>query len=258
MPRTTMVATVLTCLTLTAACGASDPDTQATGPAAATSSVPAATTAVTPTTPASELEGLSAAQVWKKLETDVAKAKSVHVVMSAVDGKKPIKFDLKLSTSGKAQGTMALEGGTITMRRIGKVLYYKADRAFYTKNADAETAKLMAGRWIQTSKGADKDMDEMFSLTYLGPMLKESLKMTASEKKSLKRVPGKEIEGQETVGLRTNSKELDTLYASATGPTLPLYVTAAKSKTEYVKFQDWNQDFSVTKPADAMNLDKAK
>ena len=249
MPRTMMAATLLACLTFTAGCGGSSPDASSTPPAAAPT-----TTEAAPTTPASELEGLSAAEVWEKLESDVGKAKSVHLSANVVDGKDRIKFNMKLASSGNATGTMTNNGDTVNLRRIGKTLYFKGDRGFWTNNVDPASAKTMAGKWIKTTKGKVAGMEGIFVFTDLDSMLKESLKTTPAEKKALKIIPGIPVDGQETIGLSTKSADLDQLYAAATGPTLPLKITAAKDKKQFMKFQDWDKDFTVEKPAGAIDI----
>jgi hypothetical protein len=254
MSRLTMVAGLLACLGLTAGCSSSDPGEAVTAPV--TTEVAGSATAE-PSEPASALAGMSAAQVWAKTKADVADVKSVHIAAKMVDGKDRISLNLKLSDKGKALGVMTINGDELTIRRLGDVLYFKAQRGFWVKNAgaDATSAKEMAARWFRSTKGASKDTADFFQFTDMKVLLKETMKMTAAERKSLKRVKGITIAGQKTVGLSIKSQELDRLYVTDADPALPMNMMMVKDKQQYMKFRGWNEDFQVKAPTGSVNMD---
>ena len=253
--RATTAATLLACLTLTAGCSKSGPEVIATGPAqtsaAATSAAPEPSA-----TEATAVDGLSAVEVWKKTKTDADAAKSVHVAARLLDGKELIAINLKLSEAGKAFGTLAFNGDKITVRRLGKTLYFKADRGFWTTNADAATAKALANKWIMVKKGFSKDMEQFFQLTDMDYVVSDMMSLSAAEQQTLKLVPGIDIGRQKTIGLAetdAGQAQLQTLYLSADDPALPLNLTFADSD-QFMKFRSWGQDFTVLAPRGAIDL----
>jgi hypothetical protein len=261
MFRATKAVIVLACLTLTAGCSGSDPvvasnlpETGATTSAAAPAT-PAATEATNP------LDGLSAKEVWQKTKADAAEAKSVHIAARLVDGKDKIALNLKLDSSGKAFGAMILNGDKMTIRRLGQTLYFKADRGFWTTNGDAATAKALANKWIMVKKSTAPDLKDLFDLTDLDSLLDDSLSLTRAEQKRLKLIDGIDIGTQKTVGLSdkrpSGEGEFQTLYVSATEPTLPVNFAVNEDKSQYMKFRGWGENFTVVAPKGAIDLSAA-
>ncbi len=262
MPRATMAATALICVMLTAGCSGSDPITTsppAGSPATAAGDTAAGTPGATaePETKAAPLAGLSALQVWRKTKSDAKKAKSVHVSASFTEGKDRVKINLKLNDAGRSFGSVTTNGNKMTVRRVGEVLYYKADKKFWTQNADAQTAAKLANKWLKT-ENQSKDMAQFFQLLDMKAFISESLKLSAAERKSLKRTPGIPVDGRETVALKPkNSTEPAVLQVAADGPTLPLRFTLDRDKSQYFTFTGWNEPFTVVAPKGAIDMDKA-
>jgi hypothetical protein len=258
MSRAAMAATLLACLTFTAGCSGSKPEivatNQPTAGAASTSAEPG------PTENPSPLDGLSAVEVWQKTKTDTAEAATVHVAARFAEGKERIAINLKMAESGKAFGVLVFNGNKITVRRLGRTLYFKADRGFWTTNADAATARVLSDKWIMVRKGFSKEMEQFFELTDMNFILDDALSLTAAEQRSLKLVPGIDIGTQSTVGLAdetsTQDGELRTLYVSDTDPALPLNFTGSDS-SQYMKFRGWGENFTVVAPKGAIDLAKA-
>jgi hypothetical protein len=248
-----MAVTVFVCLTLTAGCSGSDPITSspaaATGAAAAPDKAADAAddAAAEPAAVTSALEGMSAVQVWRKTKADVKNAESVHITGSFIDGKERMKINLKLNSANQSFGFISIDGQKMTVRRLDKTLYLKASKKFWTKNADAQTGAFLANKWLKT-KDQSGDMADFFDLMSMDALLTESLKMTAAQRKQLKRTDGEPVAGQETVELKTKSNEYDVLSIAAADPALPLGFTMAKDKSQFLKFQDWSKPFTVTAP----------
>ena len=252
MPRATMVAPLLACLLFTAGCSGSDavtskgstPDASATGSASETKS---------------PLAGLSAEKVWKQAKANVAQATSVHVIGRMKDGKDKIALNLKLTESGKAFGSIVVNGEKMTIRRLGKTLYFKADRQFWTTSADAATADALANKWIMVKKGSSSDIKEFFQLTDLDFILGETMTLTAASAKKLKLAPGIDIGEVSTVGLidkgaKASKGEFETLYISDTDTALPMNFSMPTDDTQYMRFREWNETFKVAAPKGAIDL----
>ena len=247
MPRTTMAATLLACLILTAGCGGSAPDVNA-DDAAATSSTPSIAT-----TPATTAGSVPASELWKKIESNAARAKSVRLIMSGEDDGERVTCDMRLSSSGKASGTLTFQVGKVTLRRIGKTVYFKGDRRFWADIGNSES-KAMSKDWFRTTENVP-DTAILFHFTDMDYLLKRMLNMNVLEKNDFTRVPGITIEGQKTVGLTTKWADTDLVYATQTEPSLPVNITVAKDKSRYMKFREWNHSFTVVRPAPAYDVE---
>jgi hypothetical protein len=255
MARATMAIALLVAVTLVGGCSGADPLTasgQPTDGAAVTSAAPDPVETSTP------LDGLSAQEVWKKATGDAAEAESVHVIAKLLDGSERVAINLKLDSTGHATGTVGLNGDKIAVRRLGKILYFKADRTFWITNADLATANVLANKWIMVKKGFSKDMEQFFELTDLDFIVRDALTLTADEKKALTLKPGIDIAGQPTVGLTdegsTKNTQKQTLYISATDPALPMTFTLGNGKSQSMKFRGWNKGFTVVAPYGAIDL----
>jgi hypothetical protein len=248
MSRATMAATLLLCLTLTAGCSGSDPST-------APSTQPGATeTAAIEATPVSALEGLSAVQVWRKTKKDAKQAGSVHLTGSFIEDNDRVQLDLKLNNTNHGIGTISVNGEKIFIRRLGKVLYFKANRKFWD-SVDPAAANLFGNRWLKT-KNQSGDMAEFFQLVDMDSFISDSLKLSAADRKKLKRSAGTPVAGQETVALKSSAKAFGVLYVAATGPTLPLDLVLPADKRQFMKFRNWNEPVSVTAPKNPIDMDK--
>jgi len=258
MSRATMAVTLLACLAFTVGCSNSDPEAVATTPGTGSTIVGSG-----PAETATPLDGLSALEVWKRTRTAAAGSTSVHVAARLIDGRQRIALNLKTTDSGKAVGTLILNGNQISVRRLGGTLYFKADRGFWTANADAATAAILANKWIMVKKGFSADMEQFFQLTDMNFLLHDALSLTASEQKGLQRVAGIDVGRQPTVGLADptpggtgTGDDVQTLYVSNADPALPMTFTLDADSTQYMKFRGWNQDFTVVAPAGAIDLAK--
>ena len=254
MSRATMAVALVACLTL-AGCS-SDPDVVATNLPSAGAVTTTADPA--PTEEASPLDGLSAVEVWEKTKADAADAESFHVAARLVDEGQKVAINLKVAKSGKAFGALVFNGNKITIRRLGRTLYYKGDRGFWTANADAATATALADKWIVVNQSAAAEMAEFFELTDMDFILDDALSLTAAEQKALKLAPGIDIGTQKTVGLTeaagSEKGEFQTLYVADADPALPLNFAMATDNGQYMKFRGWGKDFNVVAPKGAIDL----
>ncbi|HST85134.1 MAG TPA: hypothetical protein VLL08_25570 [Kineosporiaceae bacterium] len=249
MSRATMAATLFLCLTLTAGCSDSELVT-------APSSAPSATesAAIESTSEVSALEGLSALQIWRKTKKDAKQAKSVHLTGSFIEDNDRIQIDLKLNDTNRGIGTISLNGEKIFVRRLGKVLYFKANRKFWD-SVDPAATNLFGNRWLKT-KNQSGDMAEFFQLVDMDSFISDSLKLSAADRKKLKRGAGTPVAGQETVALKSAAKAFGVLYVAANGPTLPLDLVLPADKRQFMKFRGWNDPVTVTAPKSPIDMDK--
>jgi hypothetical protein len=139
-------------------------------------------------------------------------------------------------------------------------LYLKADKGFWTTNADAATAKALADKWIMAKKGFSADLEQFFQLTDIDFILDDALKLTAAEQKALKLAPGIDIGTAKTVVLSDESTsdpaQAQLLYVAAADPALPLNFDLGSDDSQFMRFRGWNQKFTVLPPKGAIDLAK--
>ncbi len=90
----------------------------------------------------------SASQIFKTAVADSAAARSFSVHGDIRQPKMNLSLDLSLSASGASEGSLSINGGDVQIREIAGTGYFKGDKTFWTKNADAATAQLFAGKWV--------------------------------------------------------------------------------------------------------------
>ncbi|HST85135.1 MAG TPA: hypothetical protein VLL08_25575 [Kineosporiaceae bacterium] len=255
MPRVTMAATLLVCLTLTAGCSGSSP-----GDATSAAALLGAT-GVEPAASSSPLTGLSALEVWEKTKADADTAKSVHVTAKFLDGKKKIALNLKMTDNAKVFGFLVLNGNRVKVRRLGRTLYFKADYGFWASNADAATGQTLADKWIMVKQGYSADLDQLFRLTDMDSIVADTMSLSVSEQGKLKLAPGIKLGKRSTVGLVDDStestQEVQTLYVWASDPALPLKFAMSADDSQFMRFQGWNKTFAAITPPKAIDLAKA-
>ncbi len=96
-----------------------------------------------------------ATEVFPKTSAAIEKATSATLVGDLTSGSQ--KADLELSGTldgSNSRAKVTFDGATIELLTVDNVAYMKPDKAFLTKNAGAEAAKMLdtvaAGKWIST------------------------------------------------------------------------------------------------------------
>jgi hypothetical protein len=253
MPRATMAATLLACLTLTAGCSGSDPvsagnpDPKASSPG----SEPAAAK--------NPLADLSAQEIWAESQKDATTAKSVHVSMRLQEGDDLLVLNVKTSAK-KAFGTIRTGKSTAGVRRIGKVLYFKGNISFWKSGGDNAAAAKFAGNWIKTTKGEVKTMDSFFELTDMAYLLKEFTALEESDVENLEIIPGKSIGGQNTVAISDapvgkETADSGAIFVAAAEQAFPMNIEIGADGKQFMKFRSWNKPVNVTAPKGAVDYD---
>lgn len=255
MRYTATAATLIAGLVLVTGCSGSN-----SGPAKSTPrglNAEIVSTEPDPARSAAPLAGMSALQIWEKTKADADETRSVHVAARFLDGE---QINLKMTDAGKVFGVLKIRGDRVLVRRLGRTLYVNAGRRFWTRNTDADTATKLAAKWITVKKGSSSDLQQFFQLTDMDFIVSDIMSLSAAEQQTLKLVPGIDIGRHKTVGLAESDPteaERQTLYLSATDPALPLNLTFSDSD-QFMKFRQWNQDFTVVAPRGAIDLTSAR
>jgi hypothetical protein len=97
---------------------------------------------------ASAHSSLGAAQLFRSALKSSSAASSFAVKGTVDQPKDDLALNLQVSASGTAQGTLTINGGTVRIIEIGNTAYFNADTTFWTQNASATAAQLLAGKWV--------------------------------------------------------------------------------------------------------------
>ena len=152
-------------------------------------------------------------------------------------------FDEFLSGPCQDLSTVAFEGATVHLIRLGNALYFHADRAYY-KNVGAANARL-PGRWRATTVAeAARAKIPGGSLLCMGDFLKLWSMMPASGLSAATKHGIRRVQGEPALVLLDSRN--DAMYVAANGPA---YVLAlARQGGSYVNFSGFNQPVSINVP----------
>lgn len=191
------------------------------------------------------IEGLSAEEILTRTG-DAATAKgSVYVSGKGTTDGESIEIDLRVSKTAGATGSITLAGGKMELVSEGTKVYVRADKAFWTAQADAATASLVGNRWVSMGMdgagfGEFADFDAL-----IGSILEPEGKVTKGGTST--------INGQKAISLETSEGKL---WVATTGDPLPLKIDNVEGGS--INFKDWGKSFSVKVPAagDVVDLSK--
>ena len=242
---------------LAAGCSSDRPESSS--PPAVRPSTPAPTASPSPT---AEFDGDGAAEIWDQAERKARRAKSFHVVMTGFYEKQPVEMDMSYA-AGRATGTVTLNKHAVKLRRIGKDLWFQAERAFWLdQGAGAGVTDMLAGRWVR-GRQSTAGLDSLFELTDLTAVRKEFILTAGQDVLYTGRVAGRKVGGRPTVGLAGRARDVDggefrvAVYVAADGSALPMQVVALSGKkynTENRVFSRWNKKVTVTRPGNAVRI----
>jgi hypothetical protein len=123
-----------------------------TAASAAVASPKPTTTTTTTSQNTTTTKPLSKADQWlsEALQTEIGIG-SVHIDGTIEQGTKTISLHLVADGNGQGGGTFVQQGNTIHILRVGTLLYFKAPRRFWAKNATARQAAAYGGKWLELS-----------------------------------------------------------------------------------------------------------
>ena len=197
------------------------------------------------------IEKMSANDALTKVKAAVADVTSVHVVGQFSQSGQTMTVDVSIGDK-KATGTIHVGGGTMDLRLVNGVTYFRGDsKVFASFGANSAQASLAAGRWIKdagTSPGGPAssfasflDRQKMFD-ELLTPQGSVSTGGTAT------------INGHKALILIDNSADGGKLYVATTGAALPLRIQHTGTNAGRIDFTDYNATVTVQAPSGALDL----
>jgi hypothetical protein len=195
------------------------------------------------------IEKLSADKALAKVKAAAADVQSVHVKGAINQSGQSLTLELFVS-SDAAQGRIGLGGGTMDLRLVNGVTYFRGDsKVFAAFGANTTQASLAANRWI-------KDTGSNGPATAFAAFLdtKKLFDQLLTPQGSITTGGSASVNGQKALILVDNSASGGKLYVAETGEALPLRIERTGSSGGRVDFSDYNADVHVDVPAGAVDL----
>ncbi|MFH8978058.1 hypothetical protein [Streptomyces sp. NPDC017890] len=194
---------------------------------------------------------LPADKIHAKTRTAAESARAVRLHGSVAAGGDTYTLDMRLKPDG-GTGSVAADGTTFGLLRVGEQLFLKADAGFWSGGGDTGAAEKLADKYVKVPQSdpvykkfsgfADKDV-------LLGDLL--SLHGTVE-------TDGRhEQAGVRTIRITGDEGSGGSLDVSLEGTPYPLRLVRAGSAGT-LSFSDWNKDFALTEPAKDDTLDYGK
>lgn len=192
----------------------------------------------------------SPAAILAQAKAAAAGAASVHVAGAIVAQGKPIALDMQLLSGKGGKGRITLEGLSIDVVQIGRFVYLKGSKAFYSHVAGPAAAQLLQGKWLKAST-AGSNFASLASLTNIGTLIDTTL----ASHGTLASAGTTTVEGHKVVGV-TDTGKGGTLYVAATGAAYPIEIVKSGASGGKITFEGWNQPVTLTAPAGAVNINQ--
>jgi hypothetical protein len=193
----------------------------------------------------------SADQIFNTAITSAKAAKSVHVSGAIKSGGQSVGLDLSIVQGKGASGTISEGSASFKLIATGGNYYIQPSRSFLLKFAHTSAAaNLFKGRWLKASS-TDSSFATFGQLTsikgLIGSLPKGNGTLTKGSTSTLA--------GQPVIAV--NSSKGGTLYVATTGTPYPLQVSKDNGgQSGKVTFSDYNKAFTITAPANSINLDQ--
>lgn len=195
------------------------------------------------------IDKLSASAALTKVKAAVADVRSVHVKGTINQSGQPLTLEVFVG-SDAAHGTIDVGGGTMDLRLVDGVTYFRGDaKVFASFGANAAQASLAAGRWIKDTSATGPAAS--FS-TFLDR--KKLFDNLLTPQGTISTGGAATVNGHKALILVDNSSEGGKLYVATTGAALPLRIARTGNNGGQIDFTDYNADVSVSAPSGAIDL----
>ena len=191
----------------------------------------------------------SAGQIFKTAVSDSGAAGSFTVHGDIRQPKMDLTLDLSLSDSGLADGSLSINGGKAQIREISGVGYFEGDTAFWTKNANAATAQLFAGKWIYAPV-TNSFFSSFRSFLSPRPFIQSFF---GSDQGPYTKGTTRVIDGKRTIGVMSDGP--GTMYVATSGAHVIVNVQGSQGTSSVsLTFGSYGVAVHPVKPADAVSL----
>lgn len=196
------------------------------------------------------IAALTAQEILTKA-TDAAKAQaSVQIMANGGSGTSAGKFDVQMSKSAGASGTISSGSQTVQFFATEANTWLKADKTFWTEQANAAAAELVGDKWVKVpnSNPAFATFANFGNYTNgVSDMLKPGTAVTKGELTTLN--------GQKAVILVSSKGQL---WIATTGDPLPIQLQSKGAEGGTVTFSQWGSANVGSAPSATDTIDFEK
>jgi hypothetical protein len=195
------------------------------------------------------IDKLSADDALAKVKAAAADVTSVHAKGTIQQSGKPLTLDVTVGSSA-AQGTVGVGGGTMDLRLVDGVAYFRGDsKVFAAFGANAAQASLAANRWIKDTSASGPAGS--FAAFLDRKKLFEAL---LTPQGTIKTGGDASVNGEKALILVDSSADGGKLYVAETGAALPLRIERSGANGGRIDFLDYNADVNVDAPSGALDI----
>jgi hypothetical protein len=149
---------------------------------------------------------------------------------------------------------MSEQGDSFDVVRVGKTVYVRGSRAFYTKVAGKQAAALLDGKWL-SAPAATGEFASIGAFTDIGTFFTGVLGSHGRITKGAETTFG----GQKVIALVDHSSSGGTLYVATTGKPYPMGISSPHGGAAgAVHFTGWGATIRIAAPKSSIDLTKLK
>ncbi|MCL7365249.1 MULTISPECIES: hypothetical protein [Streptomyces] len=192
---------------------------------------------------------LPADKIHAKAATAAEAAGTVRLHGTVEAGGNTYTLDMRLKADG-GTGSVAAQGTTFGLLRVGEQLFLKADATFWSHgDGDAKAADKLAGKYVKVPQ-SDPVYKKFSGFTDKDVLLDGLLTLHGTVKTDGRH----EQAGVRTIRITGDEGAGGSLDVSLEGTPYPLRLVRAGSAGT-IGFSDWNKDFALEQPAKDDTLD---
>lgn len=187
------------------------------------------------------------AQIVKDAQAATGGAKSVHITGKVNSGGQDVQLDV-VADHGRGGGTITLNGLSFQTILDGKTVYLKADRAAWTKEANASVASLLADKWLKTTTD-NQDFAEFATLLDVSQLVSNFTPTGTLNKGKVT-----SIDGVPAVPVAESGSDGGTMYVENTGTPYIVAIAGPTSGSGQINFTQYNAAKIPAAPQGAIDL----
>ncbi|MGW8061634.1 hypothetical protein ACVV2G_04955 [Streptomyces ziwulingensis] len=192
---------------------------------------------------------LPADKIHTRTRTAAESARAVHLHGTVDAGGNTYRLDMRLKPDG-GTGSVAAEGTTFDLLRVGDQLFLKADAGFWSHDGgDAKAAEKLADKYVKVPQ-SDPVFQKFSGFTDKDVLLGDLLTLHGTVETDGRH----EQAGLRTIRITGDQGSGGSLDVSLEGTPYPLRLVRAGSAGT-LSFSDWNKDFALEEPTKDETLD---
>lgn len=168
-----------------------------------------------------------------------------------------VVLSVSASASGAGQGSIGIGKGVATVRSVGGVIYFNANKAFWDAEGGKATASEFAGKWVSTAatSSSGTELSEFLNSTaFMKQVFGNKLTNSTFSFAGTGTVAGKKV--TVIAGHDTKNESGGKLYIAKSGkPYILKIVINGKSGKGQITFSNFNKAVTPVAPPSAIDLD---